>query len=287
MHIPRSRSSLSTLLGAQADAPDAGRLVTIPIDSIVRNEAQPRTNFDPDALAALAESIAARGIIQPIAVRQLASDRFELIAGERRWLASQRAGLRAIPAIVHTADSRDSLVLALAENLVREDLNPLESARAYAALVDEFSVSVAELARAVGKSRPAVANTLRLLELPDDVLAYVETGALSEGHARTLLQLPDRASQRRFAKLASERSMSVRELETAVRTGQVPQATEPVKALHLADLQRRATRATRLLFDRPTKLRQRRNGVVVELKCADEAEALELVAKMERLAQSK
>lgn len=215
------RSGLSVLLGGAPDAPAAsatGTLVELPIDVIVRNEAQPRTQFDAGAIAALAESIESKGLIQPIAVRRLNHSQYEIVAGERRWLAAQRAGLRKLPAIVHDVDERESLILALVENVVRQDLNPLETARAYAALQDTWEVSTAELARAMGKSRPAVANTMRLLELPDDVLAALDARKLSEGHGRALLGLPDRADQRRLARTAIQSGMSVRALEQAVRT---------------------------------------------------------------------
>lgn len=220
MEIPRahqgSGGGLSVLLGS---IESTGRLVDLPLENIVRNEDQPRTIFDADAISALAESIASQGVIQPIAVRQLSAQRFEIIAGERRWLASQRAGLRTIPAVVHDVDERDSLVLALAENLVRENLNAMETARAYATLMDEFGMTATELARAMGKSRPAVSNTLRLLELPDDVIQLIEAQALSEGHGRALLTTPDRAEQRLWARRAHEQKLSVRQLENALRAG--------------------------------------------------------------------
>jgi ParB family chromosome partitioning protein len=144
-------SGLSMLLGNAPSESSGARLLQIPVDAIERNEAQPRTRFEASAIAALAESIAASGVIQPIAVRELRRGRFEIVAGERRWLASQQAGLTTIPAVVHDVDERDSLVLALAENLVREDLNPLETARAYAALIDEFQMTAADLARTLGR----------------------------------------------------------------------------------------------------------------------------------------
>jgi ParB family chromosome partitioning protein len=214
MHIPKASSSLSALLGG---IDSTGRLVHIPTDTVVRNESQPRTQFDPDALSALAASISQQGVIQPIVVRELPDGRFEVVAGERRWLASRQAGLRTVPAIVHDVSDRESLTLALAENLVRENLNPVETARAYAALVDQYEMPVAELARAVGKSRPAVANTLRLLELPDDVLNLVETRQITEGHARTLLQVDDRLLQRRMARQVVAEALSVRALEAVVK----------------------------------------------------------------------
>lgn len=281
MHIPRARNSLTSLLGpVQA----AGQLLQIPVEQIVRNEAQPRTHFDPDAIASLAESIQAQGLIQPVAVRQVAPDRFELIAGERRWLAARRAGLATIPAVVHQTTDRDSIVLALAENLVREDLGPLETARAYSRLLDEFGISVADLARALGKSRPAVANTLRLLELPDDVLRAIEERRLSEGHGRALLQLEDRDRQRRMARTAIEHSMSVRALEAAVRrarfdtVGSAPPPSAP------PELQARVERLAERALGVRGRVKVTQRSAKLELRCSNIDELLKLVARLEQMA---
>lgn len=210
---------LGTPVPVPVDTPpsnDSG-LLALRLDEVHRNDAQPRTVFDQDAIHSLATSIEANGIIQPIAVRPRAAGGYEIIAGERRWLAAQRAGLATIPAVVHHVDERETLVLALVENLVREDLSPLETARAYAALQDEFGMSVAELARSVGRSRPAVSNTLRLLELPDDVLELLEHRRLTEGHGRALLGCSDRLQLQKLARLTLDRSLTVRQLEAAVR----------------------------------------------------------------------
>ena len=229
---PKRANGLSMLLGApqpidaveHADAatPAAGDtgLLHLRLEEIHRNAAQPRTVFDSDAIISLATSIEASGVIQPIAVRRRPEGGWQIIAGERRWLAAQRAGLTTIPAVVHEADERETLVLALVENLVREDLSPLETARAYAALQDEFGMSISELARSVGRSRPAVSNTLRLLELPDDVLEMLERRSLSEGHGRALLGCSDRVRLQRLARLTLDRSLTVRALEAMVREGE-------------------------------------------------------------------
>jgi len=286
MHIPRpnshGKSGLSVLLGSREQQ---GRLLDLPLDQIVRNESQPRTHFDADAIAALAESIETSGIIQPIAVRELPDGRFEVIAGERRWLASQRAGLRSIPAVVHQVDARESLVLALAENLVREDLNPLETARAYAALQDEFEMSTAELARAVGKSRPAVANTLRLLELPDDVIEAIEHRRLTEGHGRALLQADERTAQRRLAKLAMEQGLSVRALEALVRSGPTaPVAARPTKWNRETpvELQELVDRLTDHLGGVRFKVKVGERGGKLEMHCPDEAALTAVVEELDR-----
>src|SRR5437879_4496252 len=160
-------------------------LVELDIEQVRPNPRQPRKRFDDDAINALAESIKSEGVVQPIIVRD-AGDGYQIVAGERRWRASRRAGLSTIPAIVRPLDERESMIMALAENVAREDLNPVEQARAYAVLADELDLSQTEIARRVGKSRPAVANTMRLLELPDDVLDLVPGGGLPEAHGRAL-----------------------------------------------------------------------------------------------------
>ena len=164
-------------------------LVELEITQVRPNPRQPRTRFDPESIAALAESIKTQGMVQPIIVRD-AGDGYEIVAGERRWRAAQKAEVTTIPAIVRPLDDRDAMIVALAENVAREDLNPVEQARAYAVLSDELDLSQTEIARRVGKSRPAVANTMRLLELPDDVLELIAGGKLSEGHGRALLLTP-------------------------------------------------------------------------------------------------
>lgn len=293
MNIPQSsstvRSGLSVLLGGSASESPSATLVELPLDAIVRNEAQPRTQFDSAAIAALAESIESKGLIQPIAVRRRGTDRYEIVAGERRWLAAQQAGLRKLPAIVHDVDERESLILALVENVVRQDLNPLETARAYAVLQDTWEVSTAELARAMGKSRPAVANTMRLLELPDDVLAALDARRLSEGHGRALLALPERSDQRRFARIAINSGMSVRALEAAVRS-HVEASVSPSAARRSKwntepdnDLQRRIDAlANRLPEGTKIRLRTGRTGAKLELQCSSSVELEQLLGMLER-----
>jgi ParB family chromosome partitioning protein len=189
----------------------------IPVELIAPNPRQPRQEFGEDALVALADSIRARGVLQPVLVRPLAGGTYELIAGERRWRASRLAGLEAIPAIVRHHDDAASLEMALIENMAREDLNPVEEARACAALTEELGLSREEVGKRVGRSRVAVSNLIRLLDLPDDVLAMIETGRLSEGHGRALLTAPDHADRRRLAREADQRGWSVREVEARAR----------------------------------------------------------------------
>ena len=177
---------LSAILPESA-AGDAGELRELPVTLVKPNPSQPRTRFDEDALASLASSIEVSGVVQPLLVRPLHDGSYELVAGERRWRAAQQAGLEKVPAIVRDSEQAERLQVALIENMVREDLNPVEEARACAALVEELDVSKEELARRVGRSRPAISNLIRLLELPDEALELLEAGELSEGHGQALL----------------------------------------------------------------------------------------------------
>lgn len=181
------------------------------------NPMQPRVYFDDEALEALTASIREVGVLQPVLVRQIDVDRYELIAGERRWRAARAAGLTTIPAVVRAADPSTSLEQALVENLHREDLNPLEEAAAYQQLIDEFGLTQEEVATKVGRSRSAVANTIRLLQLPPTVQRLVADGRLSAGHARAILAAPDQGFREEVARLAVEEELTVREVEELVR----------------------------------------------------------------------
>jgi ParB family transcriptional regulator, chromosome partitioning protein len=190
----------------------------IPTDMISPNPHQPRSRFDEEALAALAESIKVRGVLQPVLVRPVAGGTYELIAGERRWRAAQLAELDTVPAIVRHHDDAASLELALIENMAREDLNPVEEARACAALTEELGLSREEVGLRVGRSRVAVSNLIRLLDLPDEALSLVQSGELSEGHGRALLTAREQSDRRRLARAAVDGRWSVRELEARART---------------------------------------------------------------------
>ena len=168
-------------------APAPSELANLPVGQIAANPRQPRRKVDAESLGALAESVRAQGLIQPVVVRPLGEGSYELIAGERRWRAARAAGLATVPALIRETDDRESLILALVENVAREDLTPIEEARAYALLQDEFALTLGDLSERVGRSKPSVSNRLRLLELSDDVLDLVERGALTEGHARAVL----------------------------------------------------------------------------------------------------
>src|SRR5688500_3348547 len=203
---------LSVSEGAEGD-----ELRDLAVDLIVPNPNQPRRPFDEAALQSLADSIAANGVLQPVLVRPLAGGTYELVAGERRWRAARLAGLDRIPALVRERDDATTLELALVENMAREDLNPVEEARACAALVEELGLTREDVGLRVGRSRVAVSNLLRLLDLPDEALAMLERGELSEGHGRALLLADDHAVRRRLARAAADEGWSVRALEARAR----------------------------------------------------------------------
>jgi ParB family chromosome partitioning protein len=188
----------------------------LPIDLIERGRYQPRRSFDPDSLRELADSIAAQGVIQPIVVRPIAQERYEIVAGERRWRASQQAGLSEIPVVVREVDEQTAIAIALIENIQRDDLNPLEEASALQRLLAEFGLTHQQVAEAVGKSRTTVTNLLRLLELNDDVKQYLQDGGLEMGHARALLGLRGPQQSEAAGQVVS-RGLSVRETEKLVR----------------------------------------------------------------------
>jgi ParB family chromosome partitioning protein len=189
----------------------------VPVGSISPNPHQPRAYFDEEALASLTASVAELGVLQPVLVREVGDERFELIAGERRWRAAKRAGLQSIPVVVREVDEVLSLEQALVENLHREDLNPLEEAAAYQQLMEDFELTQEAVAQKVGKSRSSVANTLRLFQLPPSIQRLVAENQLSGGHAKAILGTPDRAFQDALAKRIVADGLSVREAEDAVR----------------------------------------------------------------------
>jgi ParB family chromosome partitioning protein len=205
---------LEVLIGGSAAETD---LAQLSVGSIRPNTRQPRRRVDAEGVAGLADSVRAQGVLQPVVVRPAGDGGYELIAGERRWRAAKAAGLATVPALVRETDDRDSLLLALVENVAREDLSPVEEARAYAVLQDEFGLTLGDIAERVGHSKPSVSNRLRLLDLPDDVLALVERGALTEGHARAVLAVPDHEGRRRLARRIVQQGLSVRAAERAAR----------------------------------------------------------------------
>lgn len=197
---------------------------TLPIQKLEPNRNQPRQDFDEVALQELADSIGEHGLIQPIAVRPLHDGYYQIIAGERRWRASRIAGLKEVPVNIIEADDKTAAELTLIENLQREDLNPMEEARGYEALISQYGMSQDEAAKSVGKSRPAVTNALRLLKLPKAIVSLVEDGSLSAGHARALIPLEDETLRKEAAKKIIDEQLSVRQTEALVKRLMAPKA---------------------------------------------------------------
>jgi ParB family chromosome partitioning protein len=204
---------LEVLIGGK----EGQELAELPVDQIHPNPRQPRRRFEPDAASGLTSSIRTQGLLQPVVVRPRAAGGWELIAGERRWRAAKEAGLGTLPALVRNADDRDTLLLSLVENVAREQLSPVEEARAYALLIDEFDLSLGDVAERVGKAKPTISNRVRLLDLPDDVLWMVARGELTERHARAVLAVPDREGQKRLATRIVEQGLSARAAERAAQ----------------------------------------------------------------------
>jgi ParB family transcriptional regulator, chromosome partitioning protein len=192
-------------------------LAYIPLEQIHPNPRQPRKRFEHESTAGLADSLRTQGLIQPVVLRPRLEGGYELIAGERRWRAAREAALATVPAVIREADDRETLLLGLVENVARENLSPVEEARGYAVLLDEFELSLGDVSERVGRSKPAISNKLRLLDLPDDVLAMVERGELTEGHARAVLAVPDQVGRRKLARKIVAQGLSVRAAERAAR----------------------------------------------------------------------
>ena len=252
-------------------------LVHLPVETIHPNPRQPRRRFEPEAAAGLASSISLQGVLQPIVVRRREEGGFELVAGERRWRAARAAGVATLPAVLREVDDRDSLLLGLVENVAREDLSPVEEARAYATLVDEFELSLGEVAERVGRSKSAVSNRLRLLELPEDVLWMLARGDLTEGHARAVLSLPDDDSRRRLARLVVSEGMTVRAAERAAQEGGARRRPRRQAARLDPQLADRARHAVERLTAMPARI----SGGSLHIRFEDEKGLEELVEALE------
>jgi ParB family chromosome partitioning protein len=265
---------------------DAG-LREIPTGLISPNPNQPRRDFDDDALLALAESVKARGILQPVVVRPLADGRYELIAGERRLRAAVIAGLGVVPAVVRATDETERLELALIENMARQDLNAIEEARACATLVDDLGITKEEVGRRVGRSRVAVSNLIRLLELPDEALAMVEAGELSGGHGRALLLAKQQSQRLRLARDARAEGWSVRETERRAREladgPRIRREPGPV-VIHpdLEDAIGAAEDALAAALGHEVRIRPRASGFRVEFEVDHPREGIEMAERLLR-----
>jgi ParB family chromosome partitioning protein len=258
--------------------PGSPELIELSVDAIHPNPRQPRKRFDGEAGSGLAESIRSQGVISPLLVRPRTAGGYEIVAGERRWRAAREAGRQTVPAVVRETDDRDTLLLGLVENVAREQLTAVEEARAYAVLIDEFSLSLGEVAERVGRSKPSVSNRIRLLDLPDDVLGMVERGQLTEGHARAVLAVPDHEGRRRLAREIVQKGLSVRVAEQRAKWAGAKQKPRV-----------RATPVDPALAGRVRDALQRLTGFHakvssgrVELLFADEHELEEIAEALER-----
>ena len=277
-------SGLAAIL-PEATPEAAGELRELPVELIKPNPNQPRTKIDPEALDGLASSIEANGIVQPLLVRPLPDGSYELIAGERRWRAAQKAGLAKVPAVVRDQELAERLQVALIENMVREDLNPVDEARACSALIDDLGLSKEELARRVGRSRPAVSNLIRLLDLPDEALDLLESGELSEGHGKALLTAEGNDVRRRLARDAARGGWSVRETENRAKLAGQPKKKGSSRATLSVDEAaaiRDATDELESAFGHEVRVRPKGGGVSVEIRFGDLEEAVALARALAR-----
>jgi ParB family chromosome partitioning protein len=260
-------------------------LLELDVEQIEPNPDQPRGRFDAAGLDALAGSIDSVGLLQPLIVRPLDDGRYELVAGERRWRAAQQAGIDRVPAVVRTSPEDERLQAALIENMVREDLNPVEEARACAALVDDLGISKEELARRVGRSRAAISNLIRLLDLPDQVLTLLERGDLSEGHGRAILQVRDQDRRARLAKQAAAEGWSVRDTERRANGGPGGRKQSAGGGRISAEERAAMSDAEDLLgsaIGQDVRVRRDGNGVKAELRFDDLGELESLAKRLRR-----
>ena len=267
-------TGLAALFG-EDEADGQSELITLPIAKVEPRKDQPREVFDEDALRELAESISQYGLIQPIVARKLPSGYYQIIAGERRWRASRLAGLTEVPVRVIEADDRTTAELALVENLQRENLNPIEEAKGYKTLIEVYGLTQDEAAKSVGRSRPAITNSMRLLSLSDEVLKLVEEGKLSAGHARALLPITDGKKQLEAAKEVISKSLSVRRTEAmASKLTQEPKEEKPKKPF--VDYAAEVEKELGEIFGRRVHLvNSRKNGKIeIEFYGADDRENL-------------
>jgi ParB family chromosome partitioning protein len=253
-------------------------LAHLPVEEIHANPRQPRKRFDGEAVSGLADSIRAQGLIQPVVVRPRLEGGYELVAGERRWRAAREAGIATVPAVVRETDDRDTLLLGLVENVAREDLSPVEEGRAYAVLIDEFGLSLGEVAERVGKAKPTVSNRIRLLELPEDVLAMIGRNELSEGHARAVLSVPDNDTRRRLAKRIVREGLSVRAAERAARW-----AGARTRERRATTVDPALAGRVRTAFQRLTGLDSKVGAAGFRVPLDDEVQLEELAEALERL----
>jgi len=269
-------SGLGAIFGEEVTAAQEKDILTLPITKVEPRAEQPRSSFDDVALEELAQSIRQYGLIQPITVRKLDGGFYQIIAGERRWRASRLAGLAEVPVRIIEADDKTAMELALVENLQREDLNPIEEALGYRTLMDEYNMTQEEASIAVGKSRPAVANALRLLSLSKPVLKLVEDGHLSSGHARALIPIKNEENQLVTANMVIDRHLSVRQTESLVSKLCAPKIEKPAAPGVVVDYVREVERDLENALGRKVKLtdNRKKGKIEIEFYGADDREAL-------------
>jgi ParB family transcriptional regulator, chromosome partitioning protein len=277
--VPKERRGLGRGLEVLLGEAGQPELLHLPVETIHPNPRQPRRRFEPEAAEGLAASIRLQGVLQPVVVRRRLDGGFELIAGERRWRAAQAAGMLTLPALVRDVEDKDSLLLGLVENVAREQLSPVEEARAYASLVDEFELSLGDVAERVGRSKSGVSNRLRLLELPEEVLWMLARGDLTEGHARAVLSLPDDEARERLARRIVKEGLTVRAAERAAQNGGARRRPRKVTAADPA-LVDRAKSAAERLTGHPARV----SSGTLQIRFGDETGLAELVEALESAA---
>jgi ParB family chromosome partitioning protein len=277
---------LSAILSVAEEQGAVEELRELPLELVVPNPRQPRRDFDGEALQALAGSLGEQGVLQPVLVRPRAGGTYELVAGERRWRAARLAGLERIPAIVREREDAAALEAALIENMAREDLNPIEEARACAALVEELGLTRQEIGRRVGRSRVAVTNLVRLLDLPDEAVELLQSGALSEGHGRALLLAEDHGARRTLAREAVARGWSVRVTEERARASNEPPRERASRRRSAHPDQEQAAEEIAVALSgalgSEVRVRPVAGGYRAELSFATPEEAAELVRRVVR-----
>lgn len=270
-------TGLGALFGEDIFEEENQEKMTLPITKVEPRKEQPREYFDEAALQELSESIAQFGLIQPIVVRKLDTGYYQIIAGERRWRASRMAGLKEVPVRIIEADDRRTAELALVENLQREDLNPIEEAKGYKTLIEVYGMTQEEAAKSVGRSRPAITNSMRLLSLSDEVLTLVETGKLSAGHARALVPITDAKKQLAAANEVIDKGLSVRKTEELAAKAQRPEApTKPKSSGLSVDYAAEVSKELTALLGRRVQLTDGKKTGKIELEFygSDDREAL-------------
>ena len=272
-------SRIDEPVAAQETEGQTGGVEYIPVTNLVPNSTQPRKQFDIDRLRALEDSIRDHGVLQPIIVRPK-NGQYEIVAGERRWRASRDAGLETVPCIVRELDDRENMLMALIENMQREDLNPVEEAEAFQEMTDAYGLTHEEISKTVGRSRPYITNSLRLLKLPEQIRDYVSGKLLSGGHARALAGVSDEEQMIRYAEKCVEKNMSVRELEKMIRDAAKP---KPEKKTKREEILAEEERLTRSLGSKVGIREGKNNKGKIEISYANQEELQALLEKLGRL----